>query len=122
MHLSISDLAAKSPVPLSLSLNSTFLHLYHNYSNFIFKFCNSSMMWSSIENLKQNLNKIALDVHDDDDEELEMHASSNGYDSSVCNRRNSHRFVHSKSVIRCLVANGNGSPYNFEVFAFNVFP
>lgn len=78
------------------------------------------MMWSSIENLKQNLNKIALDVHDDDDEEeeeeeLEMHASSNGYDSLVCNRRNSHRFVHSKSVIRCLVANGNGSPYNFEI-------
>ncbi|KAJ6338394.1 hypothetical protein OIU76_007959 [Salix suchowensis] len=29
-----------------------------------------------------------------------MHASSNGYDSSVCNRRNSHRFAHSKSVIR----------------------
>lgn len=79
------------------------------------------MVWSSIENLKQNLNKIALDMHDDDDE-LEMHASSNGYDSSVCNRRNSHRFAHSKSVIRCLVANGNGSPYNFEVFAFNVFP
>uniref|UniRef100_A0A6N2NDA7 Uncharacterized protein n=1 Tax=Salix viminalis TaxID=40686 RepID=A0A6N2NDA7_SALVM len=72
------------------------------------------MMWSSIENLKQNLNKIALDVHDEDDE-LEMHASSNGNDSSVCNRRNSHRFAHSKSVIRCLVANGNGSPYNFEI-------
>jgi len=77
------------------------------------------MMWSSIENLKQNLNKIALDVHDDDDdddEELEIHASSNGYDSPVSDRRNSHRFAHSKSVSRSLDANGNGSPYNFEVF------
>ncbi|KAJ6955449.1 golgin candidate 4-like [Populus alba x Populus x berolinensis] len=73
------------------------------------------MMWSSIENLKQNLNKIALDVHDDDDEELEIHASSNGYDSPVSDRRNSHRFAHSKSVSRALGANGNGSPYNFEI-------
>ncbi|KAL9396971.1 hypothetical protein Peur_011224 [Populus x canadensis] len=73
------------------------------------------MMWSSIENLKQNLNKIALDVHDDDDDELEIHASSNGYDSPVSERRNSHRFAHSKSVSRSLGANGNGSPYNFEI-------
>ncbi|KAI5598756.1 hypothetical protein BDE02_02G152800 [Populus trichocarpa] len=73
------------------------------------------MMWSSIENLKLNLNKIALDVHDDDDEELEIHASSNGYDSPVSDRRNSHRFAHSKSVSRSLGANGNGSPYNFEI-------
>ncbi|KAJ7007751.1 hypothetical protein NC653_006699 [Populus alba x Populus x berolinensis] len=73
------------------------------------------MMWSSIENLKQNLNKIALDVHDDDDDELEIHASSNGYDSPVSDRRNSHRFAHSKSVSRALGANGNGSPYNFEI-------
>nr|TKS06236.1 golgin candidate 4-like [Populus alba] len=72
-------------------------------------------MWSSIENLKQNLNKIALDVHDDDDDELEIHASSNGYDSPVSDRRNSHRFAHSKSVSRALGANGNGSPYNFEI-------
>ncbi|XP_011023259.1 PREDICTED: golgin candidate 4-like [Populus euphratica] len=73
------------------------------------------MMWSSIENLKQNLNKIALDVHDDDDDELEIHASSNGYDSPVSNRRNSHHFAHSKSFSRSLGANGNGSPYNFEI-------
>ncbi|KAI9399918.1 hypothetical protein POPTR_002G165500v4 [Populus trichocarpa] len=73
------------------------------------------MMWSSIENLKLNLNKIALDVHDDDEEELEIHASSNGYDSPVSDRRNSHRFAHSKSVSRSLGANGNGSPYNFEI-------
>ncbi|KAG6786822.1 hypothetical protein POTOM_008439 [Populus tomentosa] len=74
------------------------------------------MMWSSIENLKQSLNKIALDVHDDDDDdELEIHASSNGYDSPVSDRRNSHRFAHSKLVSRALGANGNGSPYNFEI-------
>jgi hypothetical protein len=73
------------------------------------------MMWSSIANLKQNLEKIALDVHDDD-EDLEIHASTNGYDSSVSDRRNSHRFAHSKSVSPFPTANGNDSPYNFEVF------
>lgn len=72
------------------------------------------MMWSSIANLKQNLEKIALDVHDDD-EDLEIHASTNGYDSSVSDRRNSHRFAHSKSVSPSPIANGNDSPYNFEI-------
>ncbi|KAI5564675.1 hypothetical protein BDE02_14G074500 [Populus trichocarpa] len=72
------------------------------------------MMWSSIANLKQNLEKIALDVHDDD-EDLEIHASTNGYDSSVSDRRNSHRFAHSKSVSPSPTANGNDSPYNFEI-------
>ncbi|KAL9348254.1 hypothetical protein Peur_059620 [Populus x canadensis] len=72
------------------------------------------MMWSSIANLKQNLEKIALDVHDDD-EDLEIHASTNGYDSSVSDRRNSHRFAHSKSVSPSHIANGNDSPYNFEI-------
>ncbi|KAG6748163.1 hypothetical protein POTOM_048064 [Populus tomentosa] len=72
------------------------------------------MMWSSIANLKQNLEKIALDVHDDD-EDLEIHASTNGYDSSVSDRRNSHRFAHSKSVSPSPIANGNDFPYNFEI-------
>lgn len=72
------------------------------------------MMWSSIANLKQNLEKIALDVHDDD-EDLEIHASTNGYDSSVSDRRNSHRFAHSKSVSPSPIANGNDSPYTFEI-------
>ncbi|XP_061962371.1 golgin candidate 4-like [Populus nigra] len=72
------------------------------------------MMWSSIANLKQNLEKIALDVHDDD-EDLEIHASTNGYDSSVSDRRNSHRFAHSKSVSPSHIANGNDSPHNFEI-------
>lgn len=29
-------------------------------------------MWSSIGNLKDNLNKIALDVHEDDEEGLQI--------------------------------------------------
>ncbi|KAJ6675286.1 VESICLE TETHERING-LIKE PROTEIN putative-RELATED [Salix viminalis] len=72
------------------------------------------MMWSSIANLKQNLEKIALDVHDDN-EDLEIYASTNGYDSSVSDRRNSHRFAHSKSVSPSPIANGDDSPYNFEI-------
>nr|TKS14478.1 hypothetical protein D5086_0000045520 [Populus alba] len=71
-------------------------------------------MWSSIANLKQNLEKIALDVHEDV-EDLEIHASTNGYDSSVSDRRNSHRFAHSKSVSPSPIANGNDSPYTFEI-------
>jgi hypothetical protein len=77
------------------------------------------MMWNSIANLKENLNKIALDVHDDNDEdedELEIYASRNGFeDSSVSDRRNSHSFAHSKSVSRPPVPNGIDSAYNFEV-------
>uniref|UniRef100_A0A6N2MDP2 GRIP domain-containing protein n=2 Tax=Salix viminalis TaxID=40686 RepID=A0A6N2MDP2_SALVM len=72
------------------------------------------MMWSSIANLKQNLEKIALDVHDDN-EDLEIYASTNGYDLSVSDRRNSHRFAHSKSVSPSPIANGDDSPYNFEI-------
>lgn len=65
----------------------------------------TTTMWSSIANLKENLNKIALDVHDDD-EEYEIYGSANGHDSSVSDRRNSHRFAHSKSVSPPPVANG----------------
>ncbi|XP_020538477.1 golgin candidate 3 isoform X2 [Jatropha curcas] len=71
-------------------------------------------MWSSIETLKQNLNKIALDVHDDDEEGLEIYGSSNGHDLSVADRRNSHSFAHSKSVSRSPMANGTDLPYNSE--------
>ncbi|XP_062155719.1 golgin candidate 3 isoform X2 [Alnus glutinosa] len=77
------------------------------------------MMWNSIANLKENLNKIALDVHDDnddDEDELEIYASRNGFeDSSVSDRRNSHSFAHSKSVSRPPVPNGIDSAYNFEI-------
>ncbi|KAJ4823967.1 hypothetical protein Tsubulata_039223 [Turnera subulata] len=72
-------------------------------------------MWSSIENLKQNLSKIALDVHDDE-EELGIYGAGNGEDSSVSDRRNSHSFAHSKSVSISPLSNGtDGSPYNLEI-------
>lgn len=78
------------------------------------------MMWNSIANLKENLNKIALDVHEDDEDddgELEIYASHNGADdSSVSDRRNSHSFAHSKSVSRSMTTNGTDSAYNFEVW------
>ncbi|WCJ22686.1 golgin candidate 4 [Euphorbia peplus] len=66
-------------------------------------------MWSSIESLKQNLNKIALDVHDqddDDDDVIRIHALSNGHHSD---RRNSHSFAHSNS-------NGIDSPSQIEQY------
>ncbi|XVF73109.1 hypothetical protein PTKIN_Ptkin12aG0175100 [Pterospermum kingtungense] len=72
-------------------------------------------MWSSIANLKENLNKIALDVHDDDDEELEIYGSQNGDNSPFFSRRNSHRFSHSNSVSLSPIANGIDSPINSEV-------
>lgn len=77
------------------------------------------MMWSSIANLKENLNKIAHDVHeeDDDDEELEIYGSMNGREASpISDRRNSHSFAHSKSAVRSPVANGIDSPHNPEVW------
>ncbi|XWS76950.1 hypothetical protein CRYUN_Cryun01aG0221900 [Craigia yunnanensis] len=72
-------------------------------------------MWSSIANLKENLNKIALDVHEDDDEELEIYGTRNGDHSPFFNRRNSHRFAHSKLDSLSPVANGIDSPFNSEI-------
>ncbi|XP_061999711.1 golgin candidate 4 isoform X2 [Rosa rugosa] len=71
------------------------------------------MMWGTIANLKENLNKIAQDVHDDsDEEEFEIYASTNGgggQGSSISDRRNSHSFAHSKSPSsRSPVSNGVG--------------
>lgn len=70
-------------------------------------------MWGTIANLKENLNKIALDVHDDDDEDedemLRMYADgslANRSDSAVSDRRNSKGFVSSKSGIKSPLANG----------------
>ena len=78
-------------------------------------------MWSSIANLKENLNKIALDVHDDDEDELEIYGSRNGDHSPVFNRRNSHRFSHSNPVSLSPVANGIDSPFNSEVLLHLIF-
>ncbi|KAJ0246499.1 Golgin candidate 3 [Hirschfeldia incana] len=73
-------------------------------------------MWSSIENLKENLNKIALDVHDDDDEDeedLHSYGSSNGVaDLSESNRRNSNGFRSSR---RYPISNGIESPAHHEI-------
>ena len=61
-------------------------------------------MWSSIENLKENLNKIALDVHEDyydeDVEALHIYSSAN----NVGGRRSS------RSASRCQISNGIESP------------
>ncbi|KAF5733089.1 GRIP-related ARF-binding domain-containing protein 1 isoform 1 [Tripterygium wilfordii] len=73
------------------------------------------MMWSSIANLKENLSKIALDVHEDDDDELEIHNSPYEGDPSVFDRRNSHRFAHSKSVSGSPIVNGIDVVYNPDI-------
>lgn len=74
-------------------------------------------MWSTIANLKENLNKIAQDVHDDeDDEDLEIYGSANGVVASpVSGRRNSHSFARSVSVSRSPLANGFDSAHSPEV-------
>lgn len=78
-------------------------------------------MWGNIANLKENLNKIALDVHDEDEDEedFKIHGSGNEDHSSVSDRRNSYRYAHSQSP----VSNGIDSPCNPEVlsgFFFNL--
>lgn len=67
-------------------------------------------------NLKESLSKIALDVHDDDDEELSLYTtpprvqSENGSSGSERRRsRNSTAPTHSPIV------NGYDSPSNHEV-------
>ena len=78
-------------------------------------------MWGSIANLKENLNKIALDVHYDDDVVFPAYGSpaAAGDNSAVSDRRNSHSFAHSKSVPRSPVANGiTDHPYASEVSSF----
>lgn len=68
-------------------------------------------MWSSIENLKENLNKIALDVHEDDEDgydDLHSYRSTNGIGGlSDSDRR------HSRSIS---ISNGVESPGHHEVY------
>ncbi|XP_057499070.1 golgin candidate 4-like [Actinidia eriantha] len=71
------------------------------------------MMWSSIANLKENLHKIALDVHDDDDETLEIYNSPDRNGAS--DRRISHNFARSSPASHSTLANGFDSPYNSEI-------
>ncbi|KAF8380142.1 hypothetical protein HHK36_027625 [Tetracentron sinense] len=72
------------------------------------------MMWNTIANFKENLNQIALDVQDAA-EELEIYRSSAGEDSSVSDRRISHRFAQSKSMLHSPTANGIDSGYKTEI-------
>lgn len=73
-------------------------------------------MRGTLANYKENLNKIALDVHyDDDGEELKIYDSRNVDDMSVSDRRDSHSFANSKSVSCSPVSNGFESPHDPEV-------
>lgn len=75
-------------------------------------------MWNSIANLKENLDKIALDVHGSDEdegaEELEIRGGGDE-DSSASVRRNSHKFAHTKPASRPPAAPEVDSPYNSEI-------
>lgn len=70
-------------------------------------------MWTSYANFKEKVSKIALEVHDDGDEEEEeelgIYGSRNGglHDSYS----NSHTFAHSQPL-----SNGIDSAFNPEVF------
>ncbi|XP_031092148.1 golgin candidate 4 [Ipomoea triloba] len=83
-------------------------------------------MWSSIESLKENLNRIALEIHeDDDDDDPQLSVSSNSGDSvhnsvlSPANRRISRNFSPSKSPAQhnhhSPIANGLDSAHKFEI-------
>ncbi|KAH1240832.1 Golgin candidate 3 [Glycine max] len=68
-------------------------------------------MWGTIANFKENLNKIALDVHDDDDDDEIFQAygagsPANGDNHVVSDRRSSHGSTRSKLGIRSPLANG----------------
>lgn len=76
-------------------------------------------MWSTIANLKENLNQIALDVHNDDDDEDDVvsYAISNDDESpSVSDRRNSRGSRRSNSIPRSPIPNGIADhPYSSEI-------
>ncbi|KAF8017058.1 hypothetical protein BT93_H2311 [Corymbia citriodora subsp. variegata] len=76
-------------------------------------------MLSPLANWRESLEKIALAVHDEEEEEedgeLAIYGRSNGYDSSVSDRRNSHGLAHSPSLSRSPVANGYGSAHDSEI-------
>ena len=75
-------------------------------------------MWTSYANFKEKVSKIALEVHDDgdeDEEELGIYGSRNGglHDSYS----NSHTFAHSHSHSHSQsLSNGIDSAFNPEVF------
>ncbi|MCH89012.1 golgin candidate 3-like, partial [Trifolium medium] len=76
-------------------------------------------MWSTIANLKENLNKIALDVHDDDEDDAVLASYGippDGQSPTVSDRRNSRGSTHSNSIPRSPAANGIAdNPYASEI-------
>ncbi|OIT07370.1 PREDICTED: golgin candidate 4 isoform X3 [Nicotiana attenuata] len=82
-------------------------------------------MWSSIENFKENLNRIALEIHDDDeDDEEELSVYSSGdppENNSISDRRISRSFGRSKSpTYHSPIANGFGSAHNPEIEKYKI--
>ncbi|MED6218921.1 hypothetical protein PIB30_031035 [Stylosanthes scabra] len=81
-------------------------------------------MWGTIANFKENLHKIALDVHNHDDEDEDdaaafspayrsPAAAADNNHSSVSDRRNSHSFAHSKTDMpRSSLSNGTTVPHS----------
>ncbi|XP_027349894.1 golgin candidate 3-like isoform X1 [Abrus precatorius] len=65
-------------------------------------------MWGTIANFKENLNKIALDVHFADDDEDDIVFPPDAQNPAVSDRRNSHSLAHSKSVSRSPPPMANG--------------
>lgn len=82
-------------------------------------------MWGTIANFKENLNKIALDVHDDDDDEILREYGTgipaNGENSAVSGRRSSLGSGSSKSGTRSPLANGIDLVSLSEVILFLCF-
>lgn len=76
-------------------------------------------MWSTIANLKENLNQIALDVHNDDDDEDDIVSyaiPNDGESPSVSDRRNSRGSTRSNSIPRSPIPNGIADhPYSSEI-------
>ena len=53
-------------------------------------------MWNTVANLKENSNRIGLDVHEaDDDEDFQMYDKVNSDGSCAFDCRNSHSFANS---------------------------
>ncbi|KAL1546237.1 golgin candidate 4-like isoform X1 [Salvia divinorum] len=73
-------------------------------------------MWSSVANLKESLSKIALDVHDDDDDELSMYTSSPPDHSDKATSGSERRASHiSSAPTHSPIVNGFDSPSNHEI-------
>ncbi|XP_042046300.1 golgin candidate 4-like [Salvia splendens] len=74
-------------------------------------------MWSSVANLKESLSKIALDVHDDDDdEELSMYTPPRADHSDKASSGSERRVSHiSSAPTHSPIVNGFDSPSNHEI-------